>query len=452
MQLHIWEDCITPTRLSSPWALPGLTALSILLPLLGVGARSLVSLWDLDVPPFLYPIVIGITFALIFVLIAVLVGLLLVFLTICGITLDAYRARMARLALPERVRAKRSWHALAMTVRLATLRVASCPEPVQDPQQSKSPGWVSRWKEAWEKAASARRRRKHDAAQERRDLSGFIARGASPFVVLLCWALIAFEQYAFFFVALPYFELSSWCQTFVVPFCAFVAFRIFYDYAHTVFLSPGHPNPFADESCAEVQGLPATAKTQEKLKWCTHCNTFKPPRTHHCRTCQRCVLKMDHHCMFVNNCVGKRNHMHFFLLIFNIALAVVVLGLCLLPQILTIFGDRKESAFERSIALAAFVIAVVAATIFVPFAWYHLQRILHNETTLEQMRREQLESPKKRAKLKSDGKIFEAVVSYSRSPLENVGDVFGMPPAWSRAALEPALGFLTSRTNAKRNA
>lgn len=29
---------------------------------------------------------------------------------------------------------------------------------------------------------------------------------------------------------------------------------------------------------------------------CTRCESYRPPRAHHCRICRRCVRKMDHHC------------------------------------------------------------------------------------------------------------------------------------------------------------
>ena len=33
--------------------------------------------------------------------------------------------------------------------------------------------------------------------------------------------------------------------------------------------------------------------TNDKLAMCSQCQTFKPPLSHHCRICNRCVSKMD---------------------------------------------------------------------------------------------------------------------------------------------------------------
>ena len=58
----------------------------------------------------------------------------------------------------------------------------------------------------------------------------------------------------------------------------------------------------------------------QRQRWCRKCETFKPPRAHHCKTCKRyvctylaicrcvpsrptksitrCITKMDHHCVW----------------------------------------------------------------------------------------------------------------------------------------------------------
>lgn len=63
---------------------------------------------------------------------------------------------------------------------------------------------------------------------------------------------------------------------------------------------------------------------------CTRCETYRPPRAHHCRICKRCIRRMDHHCPWINNCVGERNQKFFLqflvyvgvLAIYSIALVI----------------------------------------------------------------------------------------------------------------------------------
>lgn len=34
---------------------------------------------------------------------------------------------------------------------------------------------------------------------------------------------------------------------------------------------------------------------KKKFQVCTRCETYRPPRAHHCRICKRCIRKLDHH-------------------------------------------------------------------------------------------------------------------------------------------------------------
>ena len=56
---------------------------------------------------------------------------------------------------------------------------------------------------------------------------------------------------------------------------------------------------------------PDDDRDRGKLQYCGQCQGYKAPRSHHCRRCGRCVMKMDHHCPWINTCVGHHNHGHF---------------------------------------------------------------------------------------------------------------------------------------------
>uniref|UniRef100_A0A7E4VAK3 Palmitoyltransferase n=1 Tax=Panagrellus redivivus TaxID=6233 RepID=A0A7E4VAK3_PANRE len=53
---------------------------------------------------------------------------------------------------------------------------------------------------------------------------------------------------------------------------------------------------------------------------CMKCQSFRPPRAHHCRICNRCVMRMDHHCPWVANCVGQKTQKYFLQFILYVAL------------------------------------------------------------------------------------------------------------------------------------
>jgi len=65
--------------------------------------------------------------------------------------------------------------------------------------------------------------------------------------------------------------------------------------------------------------------------YCDHCESFRPPKTVHCSTCQVCVAFYDHHCPWTGKCVGGGNLVWFkvfvislsWLIIFYVVLAIL---------------------------------------------------------------------------------------------------------------------------------
>ncbi|KAK1870070.1 hypothetical protein I4F81_012532 [Pyropia yezoensis] len=93
---------------------------------------------------------------------------------------------------------------------------------------------------------------------------------------------------------------------------------------------------------------------------------YKPDRTHHCRRCGMCVMKMDHDCVFIANCVGAGNHKFFLSFIFWAFLGTLFTTVVAGPaffRILTSAGGHVGARRPRHMAAAAHVLydAVAAA-------------------------------------------------------------------------------------------
>jgi palmitoyltransferase len=97
------------------------------------------------------------------------------------------------------------------------------------------------------------------------------------------------------------------------------------------------------------------------LKTCEKCNCVKPPLTHHCSTCQRCVMRMDHHCPFVANCVGIANQKYFILFCTYLLLTCVYALVIYVKSIITCY--LSEDAFcPSSKAVRALTLVMTMVT------------------------------------------------------------------------------------------
>ncbi|SCU81795.1 LAMI_0B07712g1_1 [Lachancea mirantina] len=79
--------------------------------------------------------------------------------------------------------------------------------------------------------------------------------------------------------------------------------------------------------------------------YCKICKCYKPERTHHCKTCGKCVLVMDHHCPWTMNCVGLNNFAPFVRFLVWVMVTTSFLGFQLIRRALFHWHGRHDRYF-----------------------------------------------------------------------------------------------------------
>lgn len=133
------------------------------------------------------------------------------------------------------------------------------------------------------------------------------------------------------------------------------------------------------------QSLPVLTKSIGGYpRFCDKCYQVKPDRSHHCRVCGQCVLKMDHHCPWVNNCVSFTNYKFFMLFLGYALLYCIYVALSTLKYFIRFWEGTFQSG-KFHILFLCFVAAMFSVSLVALFG-YHLYLVSQNRTTLETIR------------------------------------------------------------------
>lgn len=203
--------------------------------------------------------------------------------------------------------------------------------------------------------------------------------------VLAVLLLMLFVYYTTIFIF-----LHDWLSLHTSPgtlnasiFTLFASLTIF-SFFVCVLTDPGHvPSSYVPDVEARDSNSHQFAKDNAERKKCDKCFAYKPPRTHHCRVCRRCILKMDHHCLWINNCVGYWNYKAFFVFVSYATIAslysMVIFISCVFQKD---WQPIKESSLKIYYVFYGVMITALTITLLTLSGW-HVYLILHNMTTIE---------------------------------------------------------------------
>lgn len=131
-----------------------------------------------------------------------------------------------------------------------------------------------------------------------------------------------------------------------------------------------------------------TSKENGQMRFCNKCLCWKPDRTHHCRACKKCILKMDHHCPWFATCIGFRNHKFFIqFLVYSILFCWSCFASSLLA-IVVVLKDQSNNGPSSYLAVSWVLLLVLSGVMGLAvsvFTSYSLYLMISNTTTLESM-------------------------------------------------------------------
>ncbi|KAI6202471.1 Palmitoyltransferase [Aphelenchoides besseyi] len=124
---------------------------------------------------------------------------------------------------------------------------------------------------------------------------------------------------------------------------------------------------------------------------CVSCKILKPQRTHHCRHCNRCVVRFDHCCPALGTCIHLANHKFFMLLLVHATFKGIYCSVFMASFLIYICIDfyspggvkLQQMAYPLAFAITGCGQATLFPFILTFFQWSFWSDIFDDHTTIE---------------------------------------------------------------------
>ncbi|XP_062334632.1 palmitoyltransferase ZDHHC8B [Osmerus eperlanus] len=191
----------------------------------------------------------------------------------------------------------------------------------------------------------------------------------------------------FFVFTCPW--LAATLSPSVPPCCATLFLFVLANFTMATFLDAGVlPMANEDEDKDEDFRAPLYKNVevrgaQVRMKWCSSCHFYRPPRCSHCSVCDHCVEDFDHHCPWVNNCIGRRNYRYFFLFLLSLTLHMV--GVFTFGLLYVLHHQDDLWKLHCTVTLVAMSVCGVFFLPVLGLTGFHLYLVSRGRTTNEQV-------------------------------------------------------------------
>ncbi|XP_053337641.1 palmitoyltransferase ZDHHC8B [Clarias gariepinus] len=219
------------------------------------------------------------------------------------------------------------------------------------------------------------------------DSGGKRFKGSKYIPVCTAAALLVGSSTLFFVFTCPW--LANVVSPLVPVYNGMVFLFVLANFSMATFMDPGvFPRANEDEDKdddfraplyknVEVKGI------QVRMKWCSTCHFYRPPRCSHCSVCDNCVEDFDHHCPWVNNCIGRRNYRYFFL--FLLSLSTHMVGVFSFGLLFLLHHLHSLREIHTTVTM---IVMCVSGLFFIPvmgLTGFHLVLVARGRTTNEQV-------------------------------------------------------------------